>query len=131
MPTPHIPDDRISNPAKLAQFATELTDYEVKQIGRIVGQLVMKYGRKANTPENLEALRDEALTRLADELNILATLDPAPCFYGEPPTLEIVGKVPTDDLHKYGFDHERKQHEVLEANKRNEAFRGQKEGYGG
>lgn len=127
MPTPHVPDDRIGSTEKLAQFATELTDYEVKQVGRIVGELVMKYGQRANTVENLEALRDEALTRLAEEVNILATLDPAPCFHGEPPTIEIIGKVPTDDLYKYGFDHERKQHEVLEANKRGEAYRGQKE----
>lgn len=123
---PNIPDDTISSTSQLAQFATDLTDYEVKAIGRIVGQLVQKYGRRANTAENLDALRDEALTRLAD-IGVLATIDPAPCFYGEPPILEILGKVPTDGIHKHGFDHELKKFEVQAANKRGEDYYGQKE----
>lgn len=123
-----VPDDTIKSTSQLAQFSTELTDAEVKAVGTIIGRLVMKYGRKANTVENLDALRDEALTKLS-EIGILATLDPAPCFYGEPPIVEIIGKVDGDGLHKHGFDHERKRWEVLEANKRNEDYRGQKETY--
>jgi len=122
-----VADDRISSTAKLATYATELTDEEVKKIGKMVAQLVSKYGARSNTPANLNALRDEALSRLASEMNILATLDPAPCFYGEPPTIEIIGKMPGDSIHKDGFDHEKKRWEVLEADRRNEAYRGQKE----
>lgn len=126
-----VKDDRISTTTGLAKNAAELTDEEVMKVGRLVAQLVSKYGTRPNTPENLEALRDEALTRLAAEMNILATLDPTPCFYGEPPTIEIIGKMPNDAIHKEGFDHEKKQWEVREANKRNEEYRGQKEKYKG
>lgn len=126
-----VKDDRVSSTEGLAKMAGELTDEEVMKVGKLVAELVTKYGTRPNTAENLEALRDEALTRLAAELNVLATLDPAPCFYGEPPTLEIIGKMPGDVIHKEGFDHEKKQWEVREANKRNEAFRGQKEKYKG
>lgn len=124
------PDDRIGSTEKLAKFAMDLTDYEVKTVGEIVGKLVMKYARRANTVENLDELRDEALTRLA-EIGILATLDPTPCFYGEPPIVEILGKVPTDSMHKDGFDHERKGWEVREAIKRGEDYRGQREKHTG
>lgn len=125
-PDPAKKDDRISSTSQLAQFATDLTDYEVKQVGEIVGALVMKYGKRANSADNLEALRDEALTKFAD-IGILATFDPTPCFYGEPPTVEIIGKVEGDDIHKYGFDHELKKFEVQAANKRGEDYYGQKE----
>lgn len=124
------PDDTIGSTEKLARFASELTDHEVGEIGKIMANLVSKYGARRNTVENLDELRDEALTRLA-EINVLATVDPAPCFYGEPPIVEIIGKVPTDPVHKAGFDHERKGWEVNEANKRNEDWRGQKEQHKG
>lgn len=123
-------DDRISSTEGLAKFASDLTDYEVGKVGEVVGALVQKYSHKANTAENLNALRDEVLTRLAD-MGILATLDPAPCFYGEPPTVEIIGKVAGHDDHKYGFDHERKAHEVRKANELGEDYRGQKEKHRG
>jgi hypothetical protein len=119
----------MTDPVKnLAQVATDLTDHEVMQIGKIVGELVAKYGRKANTAENLDQLRDEALTRFA-EAGIIATLDPAPCFYGEPPVVEIIGKIGGDPIEKYGFDHERKQYEVIKSKDRGEDYLGQKESY--
>lgn len=129
-PNLDTPDDRISSTEGLAKFAMDLTDYEVKLVGEIVGGLVMKFARRRNTVENLDELRDEALTRLA-EIGILATLDPTPCFHGEPPIVEILGKVPTDSIHKDGFDHERKSWEVREAIKRGEDYRGQKEQHKG
>jgi hypothetical protein len=88
----------------------------------------LKYANKPNTADNLERLRDEVLTRLS-EINILATLDPAPCFYGEPPIVEIIGKVATDPIHKVGMDHEKKRYEVLKSKERNEDYLGQKERY--
>src|SRR3954468_15197114 len=124
------PDDTIGSAEKLAAFASELTDKEVQEVGVIMTGLVSKFGKRPNTVKNLDELRDEALTRLAS-IGVLATLDPAPCFYGEPPVLEIIGKVPTDPIHKDGFDHERKKDEVQEAIKRNEAYRGQKEKHTG
>lgn len=123
-------DDIITSTEQLAGFAMDLTDLEVGQIGQLIGKIQMKYGRMANTEKNLDALRDEVLTSLAN-IGFLANVDPTPCFYGEPPIVEIVGKVAGDDIHKYGFDHERKYWEVQEANKRGEKYRGQKEKHNG
>jgi predicted amidohydrolase YtcJ len=109
-----------------AHAAADLTDEEVTRLFRVVEQVRTKYAGKPNTADNLEHLRDETLTRLMD-IGILATLDPAPCFYGEPPVIEVIGKVSTDSLHRYGFDHERKGWEVNKANERNEDWLGEKE----
>jgi hypothetical protein len=114
----------------LVYKASDMLDWEVKQIGEVVMEASIKYSRKSNTVENLTEMRDELLTRLA-EINVLAEVDPAPCLYGEPPEVEIIGKVSTDDIHKYGLDHEQKAYEVNEAKKRGELYRGQKEKYRG
>lgn len=103
----------------------DLTDEEIRNTMQIIVGIQRKYAARANTPANLEMLRDEVLTRL-QSLNILATVDPAPCFYGEPPIVEIIGKINTDPIHKYGFDHERKKFEVERATDRGEDFLGQK-----
>jgi hypothetical protein len=113
------------NPGKnFAYSATELTDREITRVFEVVEQVRANYAGKVNSPENLEALRDEALTRLM-EINIIATLDPSPCFYGEPPVLEIVGKVHGDPLHQHGFDHEQKGWEVNKSRERGEDWLGQ------
>ena len=122
----NIPDTNIKSTSDLAAVATELTDEDVMRIGQIVGQIQRRYISRANTPKNLEEMRDEYLTRLAEEVNVLATVDPSPCFYGEPPVLEIIGKI---SVSPDGFDHEKKQYEVLKANELGEDYRGQKESY--
>jgi hypothetical protein len=100
---------------------------EITATFKIVEAVRLKYSRAANSPDNLDKLRDEVLTRLM-EIGVLATLDPAPCFYGEPPVLEIIGKVQEDKtFHTEGFDHEKKQYEVRKATDRNEDWLGQKE----
>jgi hypothetical protein len=114
----------------LVYKATDLTDYEVDQVAKIVFDISSRFSRKSNTVKNLEEMRDELLTRLAEE-NIIVEVDPAPCLYGKPPVVEIVGKVATDNIHKYGFDHEKKAYEVNEAVKRGEKFRGEKERHRG
>lgn len=123
-----IPDDKISSGKELAQVASDLTDEEIQKTVTIVNYTRSKYAGKSNTVQNLEALRDEILTRLSD-IGVLATIDPAPAYYGEPPIVEIIGKVGTDPIHKYGFDHERKSAEVNKAKELNEDYRGQKEPY--
>lgn len=120
-------DDIITSTEQLAGFAQDLSDIEVGQVGKLIGSLQRKYARRPNTPEVLDQLRDEVITRLAEEMGILATLDPTPCFHGEPPIVEILGKVSGHSFHKDGFDHERKYWEVQQANKKGEAFLGQKE----
>lgn len=114
----------------LVYKASDMMDYEVQEIATVLYDISARYSRKSNTVQNLEEMRDEILTRLA-EINVVAEVDPAPCLYGEPPEVEIKGKIASDDIHKYGFDHERKRHEVNEAKKRNEDWRGQKERHRG
>lgn len=126
MPVPHIPDGNLSNTKQLVDNAIDLTDGEIKAVGKIWGDLNLRYAKKANTAANLEAERDEALTRFA-EIGLLATFDPTPAFYGKPPVVEFIGRVASDPMLKYGFDHERQAHHVIEANKRGEDFHGQKE----
>jgi hypothetical protein len=110
-----------------AHAAADLTDSEITEVFKIIALVQDKYATKANTAENLEKLRDETLTRLMD-MGVLATLDPAPCFYGEPPVIEIVGKVQEDKVfHTEGFDHEKKMYEVRKAADRGEDWLGQKE----
>lgn len=110
-----------------AHAAADLTDSEITETFKIVESVRQKYAYAANSAENLDKLRDEVLTRLMD-IGVLATLDPAPCFYGEPPVLEIIGKVSEDKVfHTEGFDHEKKQYEVRKAEERNEDWLGQKE----
>jgi hypothetical protein len=123
---PNIPDDRIKDRKQFVHWADELTDTEAIAAVKIISQIQVKYQYKTATKENLEALRDEALTRLS-EINILAELDPAPILNGEPPTIEIKGKMAIDDIHQYGFDHEKKKWEIDKARERNEDYLGEKQ----
>lgn len=117
------PDGKVTTGKQFAQNAADLLDTDVRRIVEIVvGDIQQRYAFKANTARNLDALRDEVLTRLM-EIGILATFDPTPCLYGEPPELEIIGRL---DIGKYGFDHEQKGYEVNTANTRKEDFLGQK-----
>ena len=119
-------DTRAHNPTDFVHKAADLQDSEAVQVVKIAHEVQVKWSGKPNTEKNLDQMRDEILTRLA-EIGILAQFDPTPCFYGQPPELEILGKVSDDPIHKYGFDHEKKAYEVNEAVKRNEEYRGQKE----
>jgi len=110
-----------------AHAAGDLADSEITRLFKTVEDIRMRYAGKRNTSENLEAMRDEILTRLMEQ-GILATLDPAPCFYGEPPVLEIIGRISGHSEHKTGFDHEKKGWEVRKSVERNEDWLGQKEG---
>lgn len=126
MSVPHIPDANLKSAKQFAQYSSDFTDEEITQAMQIIVGIQRKYATRSNTVENLEILRDEALTRLS-EIGILATLDPAPCFHGEPPVLEFIGKINTDAIHKDGFDHEKKEYEVKKATARGEDWLGQKE----
>lgn len=110
-----------------AHSAGDLADSEITRLFHTVEEIRLRYAGKRNSAENLEAMRDEILTKLMEQ-GILATLDPAPCFYGEPPVLEIIGRVGGHADHKYGFDHEKKGWEVRKSVERNEDWLGEKEG---
>lgn len=121
-----IPNDTVHSGKQLASIASDLTDEEIKQTIRVVNDARIKFSGRPNTPKNLEIMRDEVLTKLA-EISVLAEFDPSPCFYGEPPILEITGKIKGDPIYKEGFDHERKAYEVNKAHERGEYFYGEKE----
>lgn len=123
---PRIPDETIRSEKQFVHWSDELTDTEAQNAFRIIAEVGEKYKYKTATVDNLEALRDEVLTRLA-EINILAEIDPAPCLYGEPPIVEIKGKLAMDGIHKYGFDHEQKKWEIDKAHGRGEDYLGEKE----
>lgn len=123
---PRIPDDRIKSEKQMVHLADELSDTESVAVVRLIGECQTKWARKPNTKENLHHLRDEVLTKLM-ERNILAEFDPAPCFHGEPPIVEIRGKIAGDPIHQYGFDHERKKWEIDRAHDRGEDYLGEKE----
>lgn len=118
--------NNITSAKDFAGFASDLTDEEIKRSIEVINLIRAKYAGKSNTAHNLENMRDEVLTRLA-ETNVLADFDVTPALYGEPPRVEIIGKITADPIHKQGFDHEKKRFEVIEAKKRNEDYRGQKE----
>lgn len=115
----------VSNAKDLAYKASELLDSEVKQVFDIIVDIQARYATRANTADNLESMRDEALTRLMD-IGVLATVDPTPCFYGDPPVVEIIGKV-DQQFKKFGLDHEQKGWEINKAHNRGEDFYGEKE----
>lgn len=120
------PDGIAGSDKELAGLAADLTDAEIKQVVQIVNRIRERYANKPFTVENLDGLRDETLTSLAG-INVLASVDVAPCLSGEPPIVDILGKVEGDKMHQYGMDHELKRWEVLRANERGEDYLGQKE----
>lgn len=126
MPLPST-DTVINDVTELSRATTQtLTDSETQKAFSIIMEVQTKYAMKLSTPENLDAYRDELLTRLM-EVNVLASFDPTPLLQGGRPIVEIIGKVPSDDLHKHGFDHERMGWEVTKAGQRNEEVLGQRE----
>lgn len=126
MPKPRVPDPAVTSTKELVHLADELTDAESVRVFEIATEVQNKYAMKTNSESNLEALRDEVLTRLM-EMGVLAEFDPTPCFYGESPILEIRGKISGDSIHNYGFDHEKKAWEVNKAHERGEDYLGEKE----
>lgn len=115
-------DNIIKDDVQLAHYAADLLDTEARAVFDVVVAVQQRYQYRANNAANLDMLRDELLTKLA-AVGILATVDPAPCFYGEPPIVEIIGHVGGVKP----VDHEQKQFEVIKAVKRGEEYLGQKE----
>lgn len=104
----------------------ELTDDEIQKAFAVIVSINNKYKTRPNNVDTLEELRDEVTTRMAN-IGVLVSVDPTPCFYGEAPIIDIIGKVDGDAIHTYGMDHEKKEWEVKRATERGEDFLGQKE----
>lgn len=120
------PDTPITSGKQLAEVAYELTDEEVQKTFTTVMEISEKYKYRRATPEVLTELEDEVKTRL-HAIGILATVNAMPVLDGQPPFVDIIGKVSDDGLHQHGFDHERKGWEINKANERKEDYLGQKE----
>lgn len=121
------PDPIIRSKKQMVYFADELTDTESVAAFELVARISGKYAMKVASVENLNALRDECLTTLAERMNILAEIDISPIYNGEGPIVEFKGKFTGDDIHKYGFDHERKKWEIDKAHDRGEDYLHEKE----
>lgn len=92
---------------------SDLQDNEIIYIRRLAHDLTQKWGRKPNNQRNLEEMCREA-THEARQHGIIIDWDLTNVILGGYPVLVVIGK---DDAHeeKYGFDHERKRHDVLKA----------------
>ncbi len=120
-------DGKVKTAKEFVEVAYELTDAEAVEAFGICAQIDRKYrGRSYSTAQQrariLTEMEDETKTRLA-AIDILATVVPG----DEGPVIDIIGKLRTDNIHKYGFDHEQKEYEVKKATGRGEQFLGQRE----
>ena len=110
----------------------DLQDWEISKLGSIIGDVWGKYiGRRYDTVEQgmeiVSQAEAEMTHRIAEELEVLVSMDVSPMLTFEPPILEVHGKLPNSSFAKYGFDHEQKEWEVKKATARDEAFLGEKE----
>lgn len=114
---------KVRTEKEFVEHSADLLDTEAQRAFEVIVAVHRRYIGRPNTVENLEAERDEVLTKLM-EIGILATYDPTPCLNGEPPMVEILGKV---KMHPDGVDHEAKGWEIRKAKGRGEDYLGQKE----
>lgn len=119
----------------------DLGDGEIKACMRILHEVrnkhLSKWINKFNDPRNFtldDALKavdnyeDELKTRMANEVNVLVSVNAVPLLEGQPLQIEWLGVLPGGSLDKYGQDHERKGWEVKRATERGEDYLGQHDG---
>lgn len=121
------------------KLTLDLTDEEIKRAFEIIVPIKKRWESifrvKFSDPnlsftmdqalDMVEQFEDEIKTRLAEDVNILATVDTTPLLEGQPLIIEWIGRIPGDNVFKYGLDHEKKEWEVKKATARGEAFLGQ------
>jgi hypothetical protein len=74
----------------------------------------------------VEKFEDEIKTRLAEEADVLATVNVLPVLEGKNIEIDWIGVLPSHSVNKYGMDHEKKEWEVKRATDRREDYLGQK-----
>lgn len=137
--SPTLPTDEAQVVRSAKDFSgaltLDMTDAEIKKAFEIIASLKEKYQGRWRTmyfdsmekvANELETFGDEVKTRLAEGVNVLATVDGSPVLAGEPPVIEIIGRIAGDSFEKHGMDHEKKQWEVQRASERDEDYYGQK-----
>jgi hypothetical protein len=118
----------------------DLGDWEIKKCMTIIHEVrskhVAKFIRKFNEPsafklddalKAIDEYEDELKTRMANEVNVLVSVNAVPVLEGEPLQIEWLGVLPGGTLDKYGQDHERKGWEVKRASERGEDYLGQRD----
>lgn len=115
-------------------LTVDLTDEEIGNAYRLITRVNNKhtalwrqkypFDNADKQHEFLAEFEDEIKTKLAEECNILATVDTTPLIAGQPLILEILGKIPGDAIYAHGFDHEKKEWEVKRTAK-GDAFMGE------
>lgn len=126
----------VSNVTDFSNAMTlDLNDDEIKIAGELILSIRAKYvGRWRymsfdsvdHAVSELEKMRDELSTTLAEKLGLLVSVDGSPILDGQPPVIEIIGKIEGTQFANFGMDHEKKAWEVKKATDRGEDYLGQK-----
>jgi hypothetical protein len=139
--SPNLPTNSgiVLSPKQFSDGLTlDLTDSEISEALAIVlpiknkwrQRFILKLNSAQFTVEQamklVDQFEDELVTTLAERMNLIATVDAAPVFEGEPLVVEFVGALDGHYTANYGFDHEKKEWEVKRSILRNEAFLGEK-----
>jgi hypothetical protein len=108
----------------IKQNSSDFYDADVKKIGEIMAPIVRKYSHKKEVNEkNIQEFEKEVVERMAEAGYVVRVFFDKNGLLTVEPVMRVSGS-PED---KYGFDHEKKQHEVVNAVLRGEDYRGQKE----
>lgn len=132
-----VDEGKVWSPKQFSDGLTlDLTDDEIKRMFEIVVTVSRKWRQvfitKVHHPDfNVEKamklidqFEDELITRLAEGMDLIATVDASPVFAGEPPVVDIVGALDSHYSAKYGMDHEKKEYEVKRASREGTDFLG-------
>lgn len=138
--SPTLPTNEgiVHTPKQFSDSLTlDLTDDEIARAMQITLPIKAKYERifryrisphggftVEQAMKLLDQFEDELKTKLAEELDLLVSVDVAPVFEGQPPVIEFLGALPSHYSAKHGADHERKAWEVRRAKERGEDFLG-------
>jgi L-rhamnose isomerase len=132
-----VNEGKVWSPKQFSDGLTlDLTDDEIKRMFEIVVTVSRKWRAvfitKVQHPgfnvekamKLIDDFEDELITRLAESMDLIATVDASPVFSGEPPVVDIVGALDSHYSAKFGMDHERKEWEVKRAAQQGTAFLG-------
>jgi hypothetical protein len=135
--SPNLPtNDLISTKKEYSDLLTQdMTDDEISKSFNIMLPIIKKWQerfvRRANSyssveaaMEDLEKFEDELKYELATRLKIYVTVDCLPVLEGKPPVIVVQGPLEDHLIHKYGFDHSKKEFEVQRAYNRGEDYLG-------
>lgn len=132
-----VDEGKVFTPKQFSDGLTlDLTDDEIKRAFEIIVSVSRRHRAKFITKvqhpgfnvekamKMIDEFEDELITRLAESMDLIATVDASPVFSGEPPVVDIVGALDSHYTAKYGLDHEKKEWEVKRATQQGQDFLG-------